>query len=310
MHHAMWNDPVLRFVAPLRQLGMCADEWGTIAHDERGRPFGHRSRGCRHVTKGRDRVAGGIPATPPRDRAEEGILYYIQRYRLAGGDRLPAERDLAEELGVSRTALRAAIGRLESAHMLERRHGAGTFICPVKPVNIFEDTYSYSDSVRAVGRTPGSLVISARWKTADAALAERSGLAEGASIFELCRVRLADEHPVSIETSSINGSLCPGIDRFDFGSEELYRVLERAYGIRVEHGVERISISRANGDEADHLGIAKGAPVFFESALEYDAERTLVEYVKTVINPARYRFASLSGKREVVSKEALAWLNA
>lgn len=262
------------------------------------------------MTKGQDRVAGGIPATPPRDRAEEGILYYIQRYRLTGGDRLPAERDLAEELGVSRTALRAAIGRLESAHMLERRHGAGTFICPAKPVNIFEDTYSYSDFVRAVGRVPGSRVISARWKAADAALAERTGLAEGAPIFELCRVRLADEHPVSIETSSINGSLCPGIDRFDFGSEELYRVLERAYGIRVEHGIERISISRANGDEADYLGIAKGSPVFFESALEYDAERTLVEYVKTVINPARYRFASLSGRQEVMPKEVLAWLNA
>ena len=128
--------------------------------------------------------------------------------------------------------------------------------------------------------------------------------------FELCRVRLADEHPVSIETSSINGSLCPGIDRFDFGSEELYRVLERAYGIRVEHGIERISISRANGDEADYLGIAKGSPAFFESALEYDAERTLVEYVKTVINPARYRFASLSGRQEVMPKEVLAWLNA
>ena len=164
--------------------------------------------------------------------------------------------------------------------------------------------------MRAVGRVPGSRVISARWKIADAALAERTGLTEGAPIFELCRVRLADEYPVSIETSSINGTLCPGIDRFDFGSEELYRVLERAYGIRVEHGVERISISRANGDEADYLGIAKGSPVFFESALEYDAERTLVEYVKTVINPARYRFASLSGRQEVMPKEVLAWLNA
>ena len=50
--------------------------------------------------------------------------------------------------------------------------------------------------------------------------------------------------------------------------------------------------------------------MFFESALEYDAERTLVEYVKTVINPARYRFASLSGRQEVMPKEVLAWLNA
>lgn len=255
-------------------------------------------------------MADGIPTTPPRDRAEEGILYYIQRYPLTGGDRLPAERNLADELGVSRTALRAAIARLESAHVLERRHGSGTFICPAKPVNIFETTYSYSDSVRAVGRRPGSRVISARWKAADAALAKRTGLTEGSPIFELFRVRLADEHPISIETSSINGLLCPGIDRFDFGGTELYRILECEYGIRICHGVERISISRANGDEADYLGIAKGSPVFFESALEYDIDHTLIEYVKTVINPARYRFASLSGRRKVIPKGVFAWLNA
>lgn len=255
-------------------------------------------------------MAASVPATPPRDRAEEGILYYIQRYRLMGVDRLPAERVLADKLGVSRTALRAAIGRLEAAQMLECRHGAGTFICPVKPVNIFEETYSFSDSVRAVGRTPGSRVISARWKEADAGLAERTGLAEGAPVFELCRVRLADGSPVSIETSSINGALCPDIDRHDFSSEELYAVLDRSYGITVEHGAERISISRANADESNRLGIPKGAPVFFESALEYDAQHTLVEYVKTVINPALYRFASVGGKREVVSEGARAWLNA
>lgn len=68
-------------------------------------------------------------AIPPKDRAFEGILWYIKHYDLQSGDRLPAERVLCEELGASRTALRAAITRLISCGTLESRRGSGTYVC-------------------------------------------------------------------------------------------------------------------------------------------------------------------------------------
>ncbi|MBL8313864.1 MAG: FadR family transcriptional regulator [Rubrivivax sp.] len=44
------------------------------------------------------------------------------------GERLPAERGWALKLGVSRAALREALGMLAERGLLERRHGAGTFV--------------------------------------------------------------------------------------------------------------------------------------------------------------------------------------
>lgn len=50
---------------------------------------------------------------------------------LKGGDRLPAERELAIEMDVSRPILREAIKGLEAAGLLESRHGGGTFVADV-----------------------------------------------------------------------------------------------------------------------------------------------------------------------------------
>ena len=49
------------------------------------------------------------------------------------GDRLPAERELARELKISRSSLRAGIGFLSAMGVLKSRHGAGTFVSSGPP---------------------------------------------------------------------------------------------------------------------------------------------------------------------------------
>ncbi len=49
------------------------------------------------------------------------------------GDRLPSERELASRLKVSRTALRDRLRSLESAGILRRRSGSGTYVEAVNP---------------------------------------------------------------------------------------------------------------------------------------------------------------------------------
>ncbi len=44
------------------------------------------------------------------------------------GERLPAERALAEEFGVSRPSVREAIQKLVARGLLLSRHGGGTFV--------------------------------------------------------------------------------------------------------------------------------------------------------------------------------------
>lgn len=62
------------------------------------------------------------------DRVAEQLRSLITERQLQPGDRLPAERALALELGVSRTALREAIAQLASQGLLRARVGGGTYV--------------------------------------------------------------------------------------------------------------------------------------------------------------------------------------
>ncbi len=52
----------------------------------------------------------------------------IRKRQIRPGDKLPTEFDLIREYGVSRTVVREAISGLQSAGLVETRHGIGTFV--------------------------------------------------------------------------------------------------------------------------------------------------------------------------------------
>ena len=52
----------------------------------------------------------------------------IERGRLKPGDRLPAERDLATRIGVSRPTVRAGLHSLAALGVVHSKHGSGTYI--------------------------------------------------------------------------------------------------------------------------------------------------------------------------------------
>ncbi len=67
-------------------------------------------------------------ANAATDGTVETLRAFIEAGRFASGDRLPPERELMVELGVTRTALRKALDRLEHEGRIWRHVGKGTFI--------------------------------------------------------------------------------------------------------------------------------------------------------------------------------------
>lgn len=64
----------------------------------------------------------------PSDKVIEYVETMIMAGRMETGSRLPTERDLAQMLGVSRTAVREGIHLLEISGIIECRQGSGNYI--------------------------------------------------------------------------------------------------------------------------------------------------------------------------------------
>jgi GntR family transcriptional regulator, transcriptional repressor for pyruvate dehydrogenase complex len=66
----------------------------------------------------------------------DGIKAMIISGRLSAGSRLPVEKDLAEELEVSRGSLREGVRALVLMGVLETRQGAGTYVTALDPATL------------------------------------------------------------------------------------------------------------------------------------------------------------------------------
>ena len=78
-------------------------------------------------TRRRNLFSAVTPSKIP-DMVYKQLVTLITRGHLKPGEKLPSERDMALELGVSRQSIREAIYRATTAGLMEVRQGEGTFI--------------------------------------------------------------------------------------------------------------------------------------------------------------------------------------
>jgi len=81
-------------------------------------------------------------------RLSDEVVTQIQQLlvedRLKKGGRLPPEREMARQLGISRPVLREALSALESMGVIERRKGGGTFVRELDSDEVLENMVSTS----------------------------------------------------------------------------------------------------------------------------------------------------------------------
>ena len=239
------------------------------------------------------------PAPPPINRGpgttvhaqiEDWLAELISVGRLAPGDRMPTEQDLAAWLGVSRMTLRHALASLARRGLVTRTVGrrGGTFVAESKLEQDLTTLASFSEQLRRHGMVAGARVLSAAERSAGPVAAAALEVPEGAVLYEVRRVRLGDGRPIALEHSLFPAALFPGMlgCRLD-GS--LYELLEANYGQRPCRARESLEPVTAGVREAEALEVKEGAALMLVERTAYTDEGTPVEFARDLFRGDRTR---------------------
>jgi GntR family transcriptional regulator len=241
------------------------------------------------TTDAADPADAGRRPTAKRDRVRQHLLDVIEN---AGpGTSLASERDLAEELGVSRPTVRAAIDELIGTGQLVRQWGRGTFTSPEKVTQELGDGPSAAFAVPPAEGAWTSRVV--EFRTAPAGLrAARLLIGPTEPVLRVVRLRMVDDAPMSIERLELPATIVPGLTSADMEDGNFYRLLRERFGVVVCDAVQTLEPAVANPDQADLLDIPVYAPILQVERTTRDTTGRTVEFAHAVYRGDRYRITS------------------
>jgi len=237
--------------------------------------------------------ASGIPI---HTQFRAHLLRRIERGDLRQGQKLPSEREYAQQLGVSLAPIRQAILDLVKEGYLDRTRGRGTFVHEAKVDEKIAILSSFTQSLRAKGHDPDIHIRFRGLVTADAAIGEALRTRER-KLLLIRRLAWVNGQPAALLDAYLSPRAFPKILQADLTQGSLYQTMEELYGVVPTRATSTIEVIRCQED-AELLGLIPGAPALQVEGTTYDAADRAVEFSRVIYRADRFRFTIESFHRQ------------
>lgn len=206
-------------------------------------------------------------------------------------DRLPSERELSSQYGLSRTTVRFALNELELMGYVHRQHGKGTFVSNViKGQTDLGGTYSFTEQMKSLGKVPETKILSLKTMKANQFVAEGLGIAVDDEIIKMKRLRSADNEPMMLERTYLPLSKFPDLTLEMLQTTPLYDLFMKRYNQTVKVADEILSVGIMTAKDAQPLMFYEGAPVLKLKRTTYNNKNEIVEYTLSVARGDKFTY--------------------
>jgi GntR family transcriptional regulator len=220
----------------------------------------------------------------------ERLKEQIAAGELTSGARLTSERELSEQLSVSRMTVRQAISYLQDNGLLEVRPGVGAFVAQPKHTYNALSLLGFSEEMNRGGDQVESMVLEQGLVQPPARVATHLLLDAQSLALKITRLRKVNGEPMLLETSYLSAARCPGLELADLSTHSLYALLETRYGLRLLHTRQSLEAVLANEYEQHIFALRAGVAMILVEGVTYGEQETPIESFKAVYRSDRCKF--------------------
>ncbi|WP_116472709.1 UTRA domain-containing protein [Zobellella maritima] len=195
---------------------------------------------------------------------------------LVPGNKLPAERELADLFATTRITVKEALHTLEAEGLIYREERRGWFVSRPRLVYNPASRSHFHTLVAAQNRVASTRVLGCETVLAPAELVPEMALAPLSRLTRIRRVRSIDQRPVLYVEHYLIPDYFPAIADQDL-SQSLTRLYEIQYGLHYGRSRFDICPTAACGEAARTLSLAEGSPVLAVTRVNYDQHGRIID---------------------------------
>lgn len=208
------------------------------------------------------------------------------------GERLPAEPELARQLGVSRATLREAMRSFEGQGIIRRRQGVGTFV--VGQPSVIETGLEVLESIESLAHRIGLDVSMGDLVTttvqAKGEVSAALGVEEGSDLVQVSRVILAENRPVAYLVDTLPTDILSPEDLQPGFTGSVLDLLLRRGSIQLVRSFAEVRAAAASTEIARSLEIQRGDVLLEFIARLVTIDERVIDYSLSYFLPGYFRF--------------------
>jgi GntR family transcriptional regulator len=246
-------------------------------------------------------------AAPTLDKSSPIPLYVQLASRLEAliaegaypvGTRLPGEETLARQYTLNRNTVRHALSLLAQNGLVRTERGVGSFVERSRllaPIHRLDRITSFVDDFSLADVQVEDVLLARGKAKATIDLAEMLGVARGADLVRIDRLRLADGIPYVFERQYYDHERFGRLLEIDIHGS-LYQLLIREFAADLYHSVQTLRAVLPPREIANKLEVSTDVPCMFLESLTSDADGRCLEVLQAHYRGDRYAFRVESGQ--------------
>ncbi len=212
------------------------------------------------------------------------------------GEKLPPERAMCEEFGISRITCRHAIRLLQERGLVERFPGRGTFVRSIRPRKVPILINDYSESIKKEAPNTGRKLLTWTEIVPPDEIAEILGLFKSETCRFAERIDFLDEEPLAFDKAYLPKPYSGGLAEATLARVDFLDVWLEEQGLRLSHVWNAIEAVMATGEMKRKLQLSSSCPMLKSTDIMYAPGNKPLAVFVTFYRGDRFKLISTSVK--------------